>query len=192
MEKRIGNLGRSLLVALLVLTGTALHAQDWTITASASGTDVGLQESFRVVFTANTTKGQIEVPDFSDFHVLGGPASQVQSSWIYGRSRQQKSITYELMPKKAGHFELGPAILKVKGKQIKSNILTFSVSKGVKRNDPSSQLLEKAVGMTIVPNKRKVYVGEAIALTYKFQHSLQVNQFTPLQVPSLSTYCSKS
>ncbi len=102
-----------------------------TITLSADSEIVQTDALFGFVLTAEGSFDSIEEPDFANFTVENRSQSQSNSiSIINGKFEKKSSITYSyvLRANKAGVFEIGPASLKAKGKTIKSNKVTITVT----------------------------------------------------------------
>jgi len=102
-----------------------------TITLSTDSEIVQTDALFGFVLTAEGSFDSIEEPDFANFTVENRSQSQSNSiSIINGKFEKKSSITYSyaLRAEKAGVFEIGPASLKAKGKTIKSNKVTITVT----------------------------------------------------------------
>ena len=102
-----------------------------TITLSTDSDIVQTDALFGFVLTAEGSFDSIEEPDFANFTVENRSQSQSSSiSIINGKFEKKSSMTYSyaLRAEKAGVFEIGPASLKVKGKTIKSNKVTITVT----------------------------------------------------------------
>ena len=102
-----------------------------TISLSTDSEIVQTDALFGFVLTAEGSFDSIEEPDFANFTVENRSQSQSNSiSIINGKFEKKSSITYSyaLRAEKAGVFEIGPASLKAKGKTIKSNKVTITVT----------------------------------------------------------------
>ena len=95
------------LLGLLLLGSGSLLAAAITVTADRS--QVGLNETFQLVFTVSG--GQSGEPDFSplnkDFQLLGTSSSS-QISMINGDTTQSKKYTLRMAPKSAGELVIPP------------------------------------------------------------------------------------
>jgi len=120
---------KKLVFAALVLLPFFAFSQ--TITLSTDSEIVQTDALFGFVLTAEGSFDSIEEPDFANFTVENRSQSQSNSiSIINGKFEKKSSITYSyaLRAEKAGVFEIGPASLKAKGKTIKSNKVTITVT----------------------------------------------------------------
>ena len=122
------------IIKKLVFTALVLlpfFAFSQSITLSTDSEIVQTDALFGFVLTAEGSFDSIEEPDFANFTVENRSQSQSNSiSIINGKFEKKSSITYSyaLRANKAGVFEIGPASLKVKGKTIKSNKVTITVT----------------------------------------------------------------
>ena len=122
------------IIKKLVFTALILlpfFAFSQSITLSTDSEIVQTDALFGFVLTAEGSFDSIEEPDFANFTVENRSQSQSNSiSIINGKFEKKSSITYSyaLRAEKAGVFEIGPAALKVKGKTIKSNKVTITVT----------------------------------------------------------------
>ena len=120
---------KKLVFTALILLPFFAFAQ--SITLSTDSEIVQTDALFGFVLTAEGSFDSIEEPDFANFTVENRSQSQSNSiSIINGKFEKKSSITYSyaLRAEKAGVFEIGPASLKVKGKTIKSNKVTITVT----------------------------------------------------------------
>ena len=120
---------KKLVFAALVLLPFFAFSQ--SITLSTDSEIVQTDALFGFVLTAEGSFDSIEEPDFANFTVENRSQSQSNSiSIINGKFEKKSSITYSyaLRAEKAGVFEIGPASLKAKGKTIKSNKVTITVT----------------------------------------------------------------
>ncbi len=120
---------KKMVFAALILLPFFAFAQ--SITLSTDSEIVQTDALFGFVLTAEGSFDSIEEPDFANFTVENRSQSQSNSiSIINGKFEKKSSITYSyaLRAEKAGVFEIGPAALKVKGKTIKSNKVTITVT----------------------------------------------------------------
>ena len=123
------NINKLFCASVLVFLPFLAFAQ--TITLSTDSDIVQTDALFGFVLTAEGSFDSIEEPDFSGFTVENRSQSRSSSiNIINGKFDKKSSITYtySLRAEKAGVFEIGPASLKAKGKTIKSNKVTITVT----------------------------------------------------------------
>ncbi|MBP5405562.1 BatD family protein [bacterium] len=123
------NINKLFCASVLVFLPFLAFAQ--TITLSTDSDIVQTDALFGFVLTAEGSFDSIEEPDFSGFTVENRSQSHSSSiNIINGKFDKKSSVTYtySLRAEKAGVFEIGPALLKAKGKTIKSNKVTITVT----------------------------------------------------------------
>ncbi len=153
----------------------SLPAQELEFTATASKTELGQNQRFRVEYSVNRdgTKN-FTPPDFKGFEIVAGPSSSVSQSWINGVSSYSKTYTYILEPTAQGSFEIAPAQITYKGKRYESNPLHIKVTKPVELpkdpNDPE-YAADNEVFLVAHISNTKPYVGEGIYVEYRLYFS---------------------
>ena len=183
------------LVALLFLMGLPLHAQDGVkLTASASKTKVALNGRIRVEFTINKQGGDdFKAPNFTNFRVISGPMSSINSSWINGKMSYKMSYIYTISPTKMGDLTLGAAQIEYDDQVLKSNRLKIQVvdeeELPADPNDPNYYAKENVHLVTRVSNKSP-YVGEGIYVEYRlyFSENIGLRDFAPTNVPNYNGF----
>lgn len=122
-----------LLTVLLLFSGlAALRAQGVEFSATASSTQVGTGEPFRITFSISNAShvSDFQPPAFRGLQVLSQQQSQ-STSIINGKVSQSISFIYILQADNQGRFTIGGASARVDGDNLKSNPITITVEKGV-------------------------------------------------------------
>ncbi|MBR6423303.1 MAG: BatD family protein, partial [Bacteroidales bacterium] len=92
---------------------------------------VSLDETFRIVFTADARMSDFNWPGTDDFDVVWGPQKGTMSSTniINGKrtSTHQETVTYLLQPKRTGTFTLAGATARVDKTDVSSSTLQIEV-----------------------------------------------------------------
>ena len=185
-----------LLVAAL---STHVSAQDAMFSASASSMQVTAGEQFQVTFTLSGGSlkqyRDFRQPDLNaSFLTLAGPSTSQSMQWINGKTSTSISWTYILQPRNAGQFTIQPATIVYDGAVMKSNPMIIKVvnaAPGVKQQQQQQKAQEdKAVNVELGDNlfiraivdKRTVYMGEPILVTYKLYSrvTFQVNNIAKI------------
>ena len=95
---------------------------------------VSIDETFRVVFTADGRMSDFDWPGTDDFDVVWGPQKGTMSSTniVNGKrtSSHQETVTYLLQPKRSGTFTLAGATAKVDKTDVSSATLQIEVVAG--------------------------------------------------------------
>lgn len=182
---------RLIITFFYFLLCTYIFAQEFTGKIEDAG------NYYRLTFTANSHNvSDFTPPSLKDFEVLSGPNTSTFSSYqvINGKTShtQTTSYVYILSAKKAGKHTIGSATIRVKGKRLQSNPITFSAhagsnsqnsNNGTSQNNVSSQnTLQKAgtrisnkdVFIDVTPSRTKIKEQEAVLLTYKVHTKLNV------------------
>ncbi|MDR2119609.1 MAG: BatD family protein [Tannerella sp.] len=167
-----------LLTILLLSGGTQLKADDVVFKASAPEA-VAMGEQFRLTYQINAEATELRTPDMDDFVVLMGPQSatsrHMQISGNSTTSVFSLTITYILMPKSEGTFNLPPATIKVKNSTYTSNALVIKVlppnskipgeqgQSGISTGNITSDDLF----VRMIVSNRNVYEQEGFLVTFK-------------------------
>ena len=95
---------------------------------------VSMDETFRVVFTADGRMSDFDWPGTDDFDVVWGPQKGTMSSTniVNGKrtSSHQETVTYLLQPRRTGTFTLAGATAKVDKTDVSSSSLQIEVVAG--------------------------------------------------------------
>ena len=162
------------LVVILFLIG-AVFSQAQKVTFEAfSQKVVAVGEQFRLTYKLNNQGQNFQAPQMEGFRVLTGPNLGNSSSISIVNGQMTKEITqtytYVLQAIRAGNLKISPAKITVGKKIYSSNALTIEVVKQgakPKSNTQSNSVDSKDLYISVIPNKRNVYLGEPIALTLK-------------------------
>ena len=95
---------------------------------------VSLDETFRIVFTADARMSDFDWPGTDDFDVVWGPQKGSMSSTniVNGKrtSTHQETVTYLLQPKRTGTFTVPGATAKIDKTDVSSSSLSIEVVAG--------------------------------------------------------------
>lgn len=179
-----------------------------TFTVEAPGV-VGLDESFRLIFTASAEPSSFNPPPFSGFDVLAGPSSSTMSSTqiINGKRTDtyQVSYTYILQPKSLGKFTIPSASVMIGGKGYKSQPVTIEVVKGdgggsngstAKGNSAQSSSATGNISgddifMRMSVSKGRVVKGEHLIATLKIYTKVPIAGFENVKFPTFNGFWSQ-
>ena len=154
------------------------NGQDLAFTASINKNPALQGEKIRIEFSINAKGKDFRAPNFKDFRILSGPNPSTSSSYSFvnGKSQNQTTTTYSyiLIAQKIGSITIGSATINAKGKQYKSNPITIEIVKNnvQKSNQNKTSSSKKSINkeqlfLSATANKRKIYQGEQILVTYK-------------------------
>lgn len=154
-----------------------------TFNASVDNTTVGLNDQFQLSFTfeGQNINGvrNFTPPDLSKFLILSGPNQSSSMQIINGAVSGSLTFSYIIQPRQMGEATINEASVDYNGKQFKSAPLKITVVKGSptpKQNDNSVSTQEIAENLFIlaVVDKRKIYLGEQVTVTYKLYTRLNI------------------
>lgn len=168
-----------------MLLSVGLFAQ--SLTASLSSTKVGLNDQFQLTFTFEgkeiSSVRNFSPPSLSNFYVLSGPNQSTSVQIINGVVSGSLSFSYFMRPKKTGKFTIGVASVNYQGNTYRSNPLKIEVIKGSAQptrgsNNRGNNISNKDIGQNLfiraTANKKTVYLGEQVTITYKLYTRLSI------------------
>ncbi len=191
---------RSIIIVILtVLSGlSGVISQEVRFTATATPKVLNTGEQFQLVYEINADASELEVPEFKDFQLLGGPSTGSSSSIQFQNGKTTRTVkytyTYYLMAIKEGTFTIPPASAKIKRDTYKSNSVQIEVVKdrtgAGQQTVPSGQPAEKSGDNADVPSdenlfirlhvdKTSAYVGEQIIAWIKIYSRVNLSQVDP-------------
>ncbi|HID94092.1 MAG TPA: protein BatD [bacterium (Candidatus Stahlbacteria)] len=185
-------------ILLLLLPFSTLFGEQISFNASCDKSQVPINESFTLEVTVSgdiTSVPKPTLPPLNDFEIYSTGQTQ-NISIINGRVSSSITFTYTLYPKRLGTFTIGSCELHYKGKSYKTQPIKIEVVKAStpvspaapklpkksRAQKPSTKREAKDLFITTSVNKRKVYVGEQIILTFKFYQGVNLlsnPQYTP-------------
>ncbi len=118
---------RFYILSFLLLWSTLLFAGDVKLTASASKSQVGVGEQFKVDFTINGNGSRFTAPDFNAFQLISGPTVSPSTTVVNGVAVVGTTYSYLLSATKEGTFTITAAAIVVNGHTLLSNSLKITV-----------------------------------------------------------------
>jgi len=169
---------RKILFILFIGITFFTNGQDLAFTASINKNPALQGERIQIEFSINAKGKDFRAPNFKNFRIISGPNPSTSSSYSFvnGKSQSQTTTTYSyvIIAQKVGSLTIGSATINVKGKQYKSNSINIEIVKdNVQKNNPNRTLNSKKsinkeqLYLNATTNKRKIYQGEQIVVTYK-------------------------
>jgi hypothetical protein len=178
-----------------------IYAQEITFTATVDRNIVPMGEYVMLSVSVSGSVTRIpkpKLPAIKDFDILSKGSSR-NISFVNGKISSSLSYNYALVPKEVGKFTIGECEIEIKGKVYRSEPIDIEVvPEGTKtgvtgpsggtfpppftkknekdRSDNSDLYIKTSV------NKRNVYTGEEIILTFRFYsraHVLSQLQYYP-------------
>lgn len=171
-----------ILVCMLLTQGT-VFAQKFF--ASVSHSKISVDDRFELSFTFSgenlSNLENLTPPDLSKFLIISGPNQSSSIQFVNGASSASKTFTYYLKAKSLGTITIGSASIEYRGKVYKSEPVSVEIVKGATSRDKQKNE-EPSVDSEIAENlfvkafadKRKVYQGEQVTITYKLYTRLNI------------------
>ena len=168
---------------LLLLPPCCVRSQDMKLNASASPNVMRVGEQFNLTFTSDQEVTELELPSMDAMEILGGP-SEGHSQSVYSvngkiTTSSTYQYTYFLRVLKEGKFTIPSVTAKIKNKACRSNPVNIEVvaaQNQPSRSNPSSsetgqaqnsKVNERDVFVSLLLDKKEVYLGEQIMATVK-------------------------
>ena len=166
---------------------------------------VSVGEQFQVSYELNAEGKDFKSPNFNNFEVIGGPFKSTSSSvQIINGSVSKTNIqtySFHLRAIKEGNFVIPQASITVDKKKITSEPCEINVTAASNGstftngnyNNSNTQVkdLSREVFLEAVPNKKNVFLGEQIMLTYKIYYTIPISQLSVSKAPSYSGFWTK-
>ena len=201
MKKRI-----LCILSILFTIVYSLDAQSDVSFKTICKKQVSVGEQFQVSYELSGDGKDFRSPNFTNFEIVGGPFSSTSSSVqiINGSVSKTNTQTYSfhLRAIKEGKFTIPQASITVDKKRITSepceiNVVASSngstTYSGSSTNNSTTQvgIGNKEVFLEAVPNKKKVYLGEQVLLTYRLFYTIPISQVSVSKAPSYSGFWTK-
>ena len=195
---------RLLYIILFCFTAIySLEAQSDVSFKTVCKKQVVVGEQFQVSYELNADGKDFKTPNFTNFEIIGGPFTSTSSSvqiinGSVSRTNTQ-TFSFHLRAIKEGVFTIPSASVTVDKKKITSepceiNVIASS-SGSSSYNEPTSNAKAntgaKEVFLKATPNKKKVYQGEQILLTYNIYYTIPISQLSVSKSPSYSGFWTK-
>lgn len=194
------------LIAFL-LVSTSLSAQSISIQVSADQVSVG--ESFLVSYTLEGNVEDFKLPEMKDFKVYQSGKS-TNMSIINGKVSRSVSYNITVVPLSAGTFEIAPAKAVINGKKVSSPPFTIEVlndsqkprsqqrqqgqsssPQTSQRVDPPSDNWKDNIFLIAEVDKKQMYVGEQVTITYKLMRRLDFQTMEVEKLPVFKGFLSE-
>ena len=191
------------IVALLMASVQLLDAQTDISFKTICKKQVSVGEQFQVSYELNGDGKDFKSPNFTNFEIIGGPFTSTSSSvqiinGSVSRTNTQ-TFSFHLRAIKEGVFTIPSASITVDRKKITSepceiNVTASATSSENYSNNTSNSTNnnnKKEVFLKATPNKKKVYQGEQILLTYNIYYTIPISQLSVSKSPSYSGFWTK-
>ena len=177
-------------ILLVCLFFSALNAfAETKVLLSSDRRDIVAGDIFSVqlIIDGETDAELLEIENLNMFQVEGQSTSS-SYKYINGKSSKEKVIKYDLSlinnPSKKSIF-IGPAVVEVNGKKVKSNYLAFNVgsTNGPKKSGQKNNIKEQNLYfLKVQVEEDELFVNQKTMLTLKFYNAVdfaEANLVTP-------------
>lgn len=193
------------IITLMLITVQNIVAQDDVKFKTICKKQVHVGEQFQVSYELSGNGKDFKTPNFTNFEVIGGPFSSTSSSIqiINGSVTKSNTETYSfhLRAIKEGVFTIPQASVTVDRMKITSDPCEITVvkspngsssySKNNSNNDSRANIENREVFLEAIPNKKKLYLGEQLVLTYRIFYTIPISHLSVSKAPSYSGFWTK-
>ncbi|NOY06816.1 MAG: protein BatD, partial [Chlorobi bacterium] len=181
-------------IAFLLIFALEVAAQQPTFTLTVDRAEVALGQQFAVTYTfsgGNPNKlSNFRQPDLNkDFLVRSGPNQSSNIQIINGKMSATLAFTFFVEPRKVGTFTVPAASIVYEGKKMMSNTATVKVVVGSRKPSKSKKEHKIDVGDAIFvrafADKKDVYLGEQVTITYKLFTRVTVENYNVGKLPRM-------
>jgi len=157
------------------------RAQDVSLEMTISASQVTLDEIVELVITVKGVQKNLPTPNITgldDFTISSQGQSQ-NVSIVNGVVEKSVMLTFELTPKKAGTFRIGPSQMTIGSAVYHSNVVTLTVGAAP---PPAASSQAKDLFLEAVIDKKNPYVGEQVTLRVRFFRAVNLlsqPEYTP-------------
>jgi len=184
---------RKILLILFVFISTIAFAQRLKVSIDKNPAIVG--EQILLQYTIDEKGNNFKSPSFNGLKIISGPNPSTSSNYTFinGKSESKTTTTYSFYIKavKEGTFNITPASIKVKGKQIDSKSYQLKIVKGSDRQKANQKALSDNLYIKVDVSKKNIVVGEQILVTYKLLTRLDLHNTELSALPALNGFWAK-
>lgn len=172
----------------------SLHAQELQFISKASKYKVSRFDEIELTFSINGQGTNFKEPKNlrEYFTIISGPNSKTFTKFDYSGLLVENSVSYIVMPKKAGSFIIDEASITVAGKTYKSKPIQIDVSATAieENNDPNDpkNIAKKLAFVRVRLSKNTFFIGEVFVVDYLLFYKTNVMNIEILGEPSLSGF----
>lgn len=179
---------------IMILSEVSFAQNEIEMEASVSTGDLTLKERFTYKLEIRGERQislpDVEISDFSDFYIVGGPSQSRNFSYYNGEISSSATYTWVLEPKKNGSFKIEPATLIYRGKTYYSESIIINVSaSGARKNPKTARALnqtgrnKESTYLVASIDKDKIYKGEQVTVTYRIYTRVRLVNFNTPSPP---------
>jgi len=179
---------------IMIFSEVSFAQNEIEMEASVSISDLSLKERFtyrlEIRGERQMSLPDVEISDFSDFYIVGGPSQSTNFSYYNGEISSSATYAWVLEPKKNGSFKIEPATLKYRGRTYSSESIIIKVSASGARKNPKTASALNQTGrknestyLVASIDKEKIYKGEQVTVTYRIYTRVRLVNFNTPSPP---------
>lgn len=178
-------------VLLLFLLPCLLSAQ--VFEAKTEPREVALGSTLEVSFSLKDARGErFKAPDFKDFKVVAGPSEMRGMTIINGRTSSHQTWSYELEPRRAGTFSIGPATVTADGKTLSTKPLSVRVVPSKSRPGPGQAPgATDNLFITGEIDRKTAWLGQQVTWRIQLYTQLSLEGADIIEIPEFEGFYSR-
>lgn len=185
-------IGKKYSYFLIIILFSTLHVytQDLQFISKASKYKVSRFDEFELTYSINGQGTNFKEPKNlrDNFIIISGPNNKTFTRFDGNTLYIENSITYIVMPKKAGKFIIGEATISVNGKSyaskpIQIEVTNAPVEENNNPNDPKN-IAKKLAFVRVKLSKNTFFIGEGFTVDYLLYYKTNVMNIEILNEPS--------
>ena len=158
-----------LLIQILVFSYPVFAAK---VTATVDATNINKSDifTFKIEAEGVDTSPKVDItPILNAFSIVSGPSQQTNISWVNGKMKSSRNLTWTLSPSKTGILTI-PSLKVMFGKKtFRTKPIKIKVSQGKALSTSGDLFLTSEI------DKSEVYPGEQITVTYKIYTKVNIS-----------------
>ncbi|HSA59760.1 MAG TPA: BatD family protein [bacterium] len=184
----MAKIGRIFIIAGLILVPALGRADEPSLELTVDRTTASPGEPITAQVTVSglTSPPQPVLKNADAFEIRPlGTSSQIQI--VNGRYSASKTFQFQLMPRNAGEFTIGPAEITVGGKTYQSGTVTLTVAKGAQAPATPQEAGDRMAFVTAEVSETNPYVHQQIVYTFRFYSRVPLRG-SELKAPDFSGF----
>ena len=158
-----------LLIQILVFSYPVFAAK---VTATVDATNINKSDvfTFKIETEGVDTSPKVDItPILNDFSIVSGPSQQTNISWVNGKMKSSRNLTWTLSPSKTGILTIPSLKVMFGEKTFRTKPIKIKVSQGKALSTSGDLFLTSEI------DKSEVYLGEQITVTYKIYTKVNIS-----------------
>lgn len=125
----------------------------------------------------------VDLSDLRDFRIVSGPLPSTNIQWINSKMSSNYSLSWTLIPKKKGNFNIPTLNIIVGNKSFKSNPIKISVLERSQTNKKNNKNSDQKFFIEASVDNKMPFRGEQVTLTYTLYTKIDLSGFETPELP---------